>query len=134
MNQLDALLSFHQTALNLRAYRSQVLASNIANTDTPGYQARDFDFASALRLAMDKPGVRGPLAVTSPRHIAAGDGAGLPGGGRLQYRGVQQASVDRNTVDPDVERAQFADNAVRFEANLMFVNGQIKTMMAAIQG
>ena len=134
MNSLDALLSFNQEALNLRAYRSQVLASNIANSDTPGYQARDFDFSKALQQAMDNAGTAGPLAASAERHVQPAGPDAAPGGVTLQYRTVTQASVDNNTVDLDVERARFADNAVHFEANLMFVSSQIKTMLAAIQG
>ena len=132
MNQLDALLAFNTQALNVRAYRGQLLASNIANADTPGYQARDINFAQALNQAMENPQTGAALAVSSPRHVQPQGGA--PVAAPLLYRTVSQPSVDGNTVDLDVERAQFADNAVHFEANLMAVNGQIKTMMAALQG
>jgi flagellar basal-body rod protein FlgB len=136
MNQLDALFAFNQQALNLRAHRSQVLASNVANADTPGYQARDFDFAQALNQAIGKPSAGpGALTATSPNHLqGTPTGETLPGGTPLLYRKVTQASVDNNTVDMDVERAQFADNAIHYEANLMFITGQIKTMLAALQG
>jgi len=134
MNSLDQLLAFNSQALNLRAQRSTVLASNIVNADTPGYQARDFDFAQALKQAMDNPQQR-TLAVTAPRHLLPAVNANsAPDGSSLKYRTVTQPSIDNNTVDLDVERAQFADNAVHFEANLMFVSGQIKAMLAALQG
>ncbi len=128
--RLDALFRFSQDALNLRAYRQQLLASNIANADTPGYQARDIDFSAALQraTAAHKPAANGAAPVTPPRN---GDG---PLGAELLYRTAVQPSVDNNTVDLDVERAKFADNAVRYEANLMFVSSQVKSMLAAIQG
>jgi flagellar basal-body rod protein FlgB len=128
--RLDALFRFSQDALNLRAYRQQLLASNIANADTPGYQARDIDFSAELK--------RAAAAHTRPANGAAPTPPARPGNGplgaELLYRTAVQASVDNNTVDLDVERAQFADNAVRYEANLMFVSSQVKSMLAAIQG
>lgn len=130
--RLDALFRFSQDALNLRAYRQQLLASNIANADTPGYQARDIDFNAALKqaTAAHQPTANGAAAAPQPPR-RTGDG---PLGVELLYRTAVQPSVDNNTVDLDVERAQFADNAVRYEANLMFVSSQVKSMLAAIQG
>jgi flagellar basal-body rod protein FlgB len=129
--RLDALFRFSQDALNLRAYRQQLLASNIANADTPGYKARDIDFSAALKQATAAPArpSNGAAPTAPPRR----DGEG-PLGAQLLDRTAVQPSVDNNTVDLDVERAQFADNAVRYEANLMFVSSQVKSMLAAIQG
>ncbi len=130
--KLDNLLGFHQSALNLRAYRQQLLASNIANADTPNFKARDIDFASALQSALSSRPANSGLATTSPRHLrAAGDN---PAGAPVLYRNPHQPSIDGNTVDMDMERTQFADNAIHFEANLTFISGQLKTMLAAIQG
>ena len=130
-NSLDALFSFSQDALALRAYRQQVLASNIANADTPGYQARDIDFRAALeRAASARAAGSGSTSAALPARTEDA----TPFGAELLYRTAVQPSVDNNTVDIDVERAQFADNAVRYEANLMFVSTQVKAMLAAIQG
>ena len=129
--RLDALFRFSQDALNLRAYRQQLLASNIANADTPGYQARDINFSDALKQATAAP--TQPANGAAPARPARREGEG-PLGAELLYRTAVQPSVDNNTVDLDVERAQFADNAVRYEANLMFVSSQMKSMLAAIQG
>ncbi|MBX9812848.1 MAG: flagellar basal body rod protein FlgB [Burkholderiales bacterium] len=132
ISRLDELLSFHQTALNLRTHRQQILASNIANADVPQFKARDIDFSRALQSALSQGGGRAGLAVTSPRHLRpAAGGTTNPD---LLYRVPHQDSLDGNTVDMDVERAQFADNAIHVEANLVFLNGQIKGMLAAIQG
>lgn len=132
-SQLDTTLRFHQQALNLRAYRSQLLASNIANADTPNYKAKDIDFASAMQgaLSRQQPGNPG-LVLTSMRHItsAAENMAGV----RVMHRVPYQSSLDGNTVNMDVERAQFADNAIRYEASLTFISNQIKTLLSAIQG
>lgn len=124
MNKLDELLNFSHQALNLRSQRQQVLASNIANADTPGYKARDFDFKSALATAVAQP-------ATAEASGAAPAPAPQP---ELLYRSVVQPSIDGNTVDMDVERAQFAENTVHYEANITMLTHQIRMMLAAIQG
>ena len=136
IGKLDDYLRFNEAALSLRSQRQQVLASNIANADTPGYKARDIDFASALQGVMARSAPpAGVLAATAQAHIGGAASADLlPDGTALQYRGVVQGAVDGNTVDMDVERNQFADNAVRYEAGITLINQQIRAMMAAIQG
>jgi flagellar basal-body rod protein FlgB len=148
-SRLTESLDFHASALLLRAERQKVLASNIANADTPSYAARDFDFKAALAKATGgpagdavrgTPGAPGPVGVatTSAGHLAGS--APAPGGsGRvdstaLKYRATEQPSVDGNSVDLDRERANFADNAVRYEAGLRFINGSVRTMLSAIRG
>lgn len=131
VSKLDSTLFYQQQALGLRAQRQQILAGNIANADTPNYKARDFDFSSALKEAVagSKLGDL-QLATTSPRHLPGSAGSPF----QLLYRQETQSSVDGNTVDMDVERAQMAENSVHYEANLSFLTGKIKTLMAAIQG
>lgn len=132
VSKLDQTINFHRQALGLRAYRQQVLAANIANSDTPNYKARDLDFSAALdnALAGKQTGDLG-LARTSTRHIA---GAGNSGLVPLLYRSSFQPSADGNTVDMDIERAKFAENAMQYEASVQFIGGQFKTMLSAIQG
>ena len=130
--KLDEVLNFHQTALNLRAYRQQLLAGNIANADTPNFKARDIDFSGALQSALSARSGNSGLARTSPRHL--GSGNENPGGAQVLYRTPHQPSMDGNTVDMDVERTQFADNAIHYEANLTFISSQLKFLLAAIQG
>lgn len=130
--KLDEVLNFHQTALNLRAYRQQLLAGNIANADTPNFKARDIDFPGALQSALSARSGNSGLARTSPRHL--GSGNENPGGAQVLYRTPHQPSMDGNTVDMDVERTQFADNAIHYEANLTFISSQLKFLLAAIQG
>jgi flagellar basal-body rod protein FlgB len=132
-NSLDQTLQFHAEALSLRGLRQQVLASNIANADTPGYKARDIDFGKSLQDAVAGRVSAKALARTVNTHLASPQAAG-GSGSPLLYRQVLQPSIDGNTVDMDVERAQFAENAVRYEANLMFLNSQLKSLLAAIQG
>lgn len=138
IGKLDGYLQFNETVLSLRAQRQELLASNIANADTPNYKARDIDFNSALRTALAAAKPNAALKTTHPVHRPGGSGkdAGevLPNGTQVLYRGVVQGSVDGNTVDMDVERNQFADNALRYEASVMMINSQIKGLLAAIQG
>jgi flagellar basal-body rod protein FlgB len=136
IGKLDNYLRFNETALSLRAQRQELIASNIANADTPNFKARDIDFASAMQGALAKahPAAANPLAATNKGHIQpAADGKALPDGTPVLYRGVVQGAVDGNTVDMDVERNQFADNALRYEAGITMINHQIRGLMAAIQ-
>ena len=131
ISQIDDALGFQQKALSLRAYRQELLASNIANADTPNYKARDIDFKSALQGALGGRGGQVALLRTSPRHLAAAgaNGAGTP----ALYRTERQSSVDGNTVDMDVERAAFAENALQYEASLTFINQFLRNMNSAMQ-
>ena len=134
IGKIDNYLRFNETALSLRSQRQELLASNIANADTPNFKARDIDFASAMQGALSKSGGSSGLAATNNTHMQAPlDGKTLPDGTPVLYRGVVQGAVDGNTVDMDVERNQFADNAVRYEAGITMINHQIRGLLAAIQ-
>ena len=127
--RLTGALDFQAEALVLRAERQRLIAGNIANADTPGFQARDFDFASALRAATGS---------TSGTQGAAGIGRDIltPGGRSqpaLRYALPSQTHLDSNTVDMDRERGAFVDNAVKYEATLRFINGSVRTMLDAIK-
>ncbi len=134
LNRLDDMLNFHTQALRIRDQRQQVLASNIANADTPNYKARDLDFKAALQGALQGSSVAGgaELATTAPGHLAGSPGLAADTG--LLYRTPAQGSVDGNTVNMDAERAAFAENAVHYEFNLNRISQQIKSMLAVIQG
>ena len=133
IGSLDKTLQFNATALRLRADRQQLLAANIANADTPGFKAVDFDFGRALESATRSSGSVSVarLTASSPTHLG---GTVSSSSATLGFRTPSQASIDGNSVEMDAERAQFADNAVRYEAALKFLNGQIKTILSAIQG
>jgi flagellar basal-body rod protein FlgB len=135
VDKLDNILNVHAEALRLRAQRQQVIASNMANADTPNYKAVDFKFADALRAATGMGSAQLPatqLVRSAPGHLAPqGSKGGMPV--QMLYRTPIQASVDGNTVNADGERARFADNAVRYEASLRFLNQQLKTMLSAVQ-
>lgn len=134
LDKLDAALQFQQEALNLRVQRQDILAANIANADTPGYQARDIDFASELNKAITQGRDNADglsLTTTSPRHIeTAGPGESF---NDLLYRVPDQPSLDGNTVDMDRERTAFADNSLQYQTSLTVLGGQIKSMLAVLQ-
>ncbi|WP_075180980.1 flagellar basal body rod protein FlgB [Pantoea sp. 1.19] len=135
LDKLDAALRFNTEALNLRAQRQEVLAGNIANADTPGYQARDIDFASELQRVMEKGRADGSsmaLSLTSSRHIPAQ--TAQPPSLDLLWRVPDQPAVDGNTVDMDRERTAFADNSLKYQTDLTLISSQIKGMMSVLQG
>ncbi|GAA5157854.1 flagellar basal body rod protein FlgB [Viridibacterium curvum] len=131
MSRLDDSLGFHQTALGLRAQRQSMIASNIANADTPNYKARDIDFRTALSGALN--GRVGPLALstTAGGHVGGMAAATVP---QVMYRKESQSSVDGNTVDMDAERSAMAENTLYYEASITFINGLLRTMQSAISG
>lgn len=139
VSKLDDYFRFNEMALNLRSQRQQLLASNIANADTPNYKARDINFADTLKNALDNKSSSMPpleLARTAATHVAGTAepiGPGSMAGSPLLYRNPAQGSVDGNTVELDVERNAFVDNALRYEAGVTAINGQIKNMVNAIQ-
>lgn len=133
IDKLDNELRFQQDAMSLRAERQQVLANNIANADTPDFRARDFDFAAELSSSLNQERVgRGmSLATTSDRHLRASTSAGASR--ELLYRVPDQPTLDGNTVDMDRERAQFADNSVRYQASLTFLTNRLQSLKTAMQ-
>lgn len=131
-NSIDRALAFDAKALALRGHRQQVLASNIANADTPNYKAMDIDFAKALRQAQGAIGGALALARTSGGHLDAGGGSGLAGV-KPQYRTAVQPSIDGNTVDTNIEQAQFAENALQYMASLQFLNSKIQSTLRVLQ-
>ncbi len=131
-SKLDEYFSLNQNVLNLRAQRQQLLASNIANADTPNYKARDIDFNSALQAAMQRAEAAPVLHTTDSVHQQPNALEQLLGA-PIQYRGVVQGAVDGNTVDMDTERNQFAENALRYEAMLNFTSSDARTMLDAIK-
>ena len=132
LNRLTDTLSFQTEALMLRSERQRLIASNIANADTPGYVARDMDFASALREATGQAAPAGQLRASTAGHIQPPAGARAEA--NLRYSVPSQTNHDRNTVDMDRERASFADNSVKYEATLRFINSHVRTMLDAIKG
>ncbi|MCH8552845.1 MAG: flagellar basal body rod protein FlgB [Natronospirillum sp.] len=125
----DNSLGIHPLALTTRADRSEVLANNLANTDTPGFKARDFDFQAVLRGEVEQ---RRSLSVsrTNERHLAGRASAEE----RLDYRVPHQPAIDGNTVDPHYEHAQFTENALKYDASFEFLNGKFMGLRNALRG
>ena len=128
---IDKLFGVHQHALQLRAERASVLANNIANADTPGYKARDIDFQSMLAarmgaqsdtLAMDKSRTTHMNSLSQPDAING-----------LKYRTPLHPAIDDNTVDAHLEKTEFVNNSMGYQAAFQFLNGRIKSMLTALK-
>jgi flagellar basal-body rod protein FlgB len=149
---LDAYLGMHPAALRLREQRTELLARNLANADTPGFKAQDMDFRSALAAATSPSAVPGVLQATRSGHfgVQGANGHGSVNQGSvnqgaeavmsgstesfLRYRTPLAPSLDGNTVDAQLEQAAFADNAVRYQATLSFLSSKFRSLMTAITG
>lgn len=133
LDKLDNALRFQQDALSLLTQRQNLLASNIANVDTPGYLAKDIDFSSQLKRAVEhNTSTTRPLSLslTSSSHIPAA--APTLDNGQVLYRIPDQPTADGNTVDMDRERVNFADNNMKYQTSLTVLGSQIKNMMSVI--
>jgi flagellar basal-body rod protein FlgB len=130
---LDQYVSVHAAALDVRARRGELIANNLANADTPGYQARDIDFRQAMARAAGEQATGVTLSTTQPGHIGAttADAATNPD---LKYRTPLAPALDGNTVDAQIEQAAFAENAVRYQATLTFLNSKFRGLLTAILG
>ena len=114
-------------ALRVRNKKQEILASNIANAATPNYKARDVVFEVELARSLNE----GPLKTSNSQHIAVAS-KNLPG--KVQYRQSINPSVDGNTVELAVEQMEFAENAIRYQTTLDFINSKVKGLIGAIRG
>ena len=123
-------LGIHEQALRLRASRSAVLANNLANADTPGFKAKDIDFKSVLsgQLASTQGN---SMQVTNNRHIGH---HGSTNQLDTFYRTPQQPSIDGNTVEEQIENAEYMKNSLAFQASFTFLNSKFKGLISAIKG
>jgi flagellar basal-body rod protein FlgB len=112
----EGLFGIHGAALELRSQRMGVIASNIANAATPGYKARDIDFAAALKARMD------------------GSSADQAASDATRFRVPVMASLDGNTVELQAEQIAFTENAVGYAATLSFVRSRAETLSRALKG
>ena len=128
---IDAALGIHPQALSLGAKRMELLAANIANSDTPNYKARDVDFRAALEGAMKDSGTASTLRTTHSGHQS-----GAVGGAQADalYRIPNHPALDGNTVDAQMEQASFAEAAVRYQASLDFLAGRVESLRKALRG
>ncbi len=129
-DNIGDVLGQYAKTLVLRSRRAEVLANNLANADTPGFKARDIDFASALNEA-SKTTIE--LKTTAAGHISS-KSLETAGGDDLLYRIPSQLSLDGNTVETQVEQAEFSKNALHYQATLTFLNGRIKGLKGALKG
>lgn len=131
---LNTYLGVEPDALKVYSQRAEVLAANLANADTPGYQARDIDFRAALAAAGSQDSTLQPVT-TNPQDVTAGSSAdGVSTQQFLKYRVPLAPSLDGNTVDSQMEESQFAQNTVRFQATLTFLNDRFSELTTAITG
>ena len=129
---LDAYVGIHAQALQVRSQRTELLAQNLANADTPNYKAKDIDFRAALAQA-GSTNTSLNMTATNRAHLSAGEsvaGANV----QTKYRIPLAPSLDGNTVDPQLEQAAFAENVVRYQATLTFLSSKFKSLMTAITG
>lgn len=131
ISKLDKTLNFHHQSLGLRAARHELLASNIANSDTPNFKAKDIDFSGVLREKLSASLPATAINTTSPLHVANGKDNGI--GNNILYRIPLQPSIDGNTVDMDSERTRFADNSIKYDASITFINMQFRNLLTAMQ-
>ena len=134
-NSIDQYLGVHAAALDVRARRTELIANNLANADTPGYRARDIDFRQAMaRAAGDKTTSGVHLSTTQAGHIGGAASADATTSPDLKYRTPLAPALDGNTVDTQLEQAAFAENAVRYQATLTFLNNKFRGLLTAIMG
>ena len=131
-SKLDKEFDFPAQTLRLRGYRQQLLASNIANADTPNYKAVDIDFEQELKRITSQRAGSLKLETTQKNHLQAQSGNSL--GAQVQYRTDIQPNIDGNTVNLDVERAKLAENAFRYETTVRNISGQFRGLLTAIRG
>ena len=133
--RLDREVGFYEQGLKVRSQRQQVLATNIANADTPNYKAQDINFRTAMQSALSSDSKNaktqsGGLVTTQANHI----GALSQGSAQVQARQQLQNSADGNTVDMDVEQSQFAENALQYETLVQMISGKFKKLNSVLQG
>lgn len=143
----DSVLGVHAKALTIYARRAELLASNLANSDTPGYKAKDIDFKAALNASLQQTSPvktystqaasSDRLSLSHSNHIAmpAEDHVSISDTAmQTMYRVPNHPSLDGNTVDSQMEKSAFAENALRYQASLRFLDGKFKGLIAALKG
>lgn len=130
-NTMDGIFGIHTTALQARSTRTKLLASNLANADTPNYKSKDIDFASVIKKAANSGLTATRTHTTHKNHIPVSRSE-FEGG--VKYRTPTQSSLDGNTVESDIEQSLFAKNAIQYQASLNFISGKSKKLLSAIKG
>ncbi|HWV13799.1 MAG TPA: flagellar basal body rod protein FlgB [Cellvibrio sp.] len=128
----ESALGIHESALRVRGQRASILANNLANIDTPNFKARDLDFKQVLEQQKPTESHYFGTAVTNQRHIEVGDISN--GDSELLYRTPQQPSIDGNTVEDQIEHAEYMKNALAFQTSFQFLNSKFQGLKSAIRG
>jgi len=129
---LDGVFGLHEQAVKLRSKRTETIAANIANADTPGYKARDFDFQQALADARGDNASLSQMKVTQPGHMTTSDHGGVAF--EMMYSTPLQPSIDGNTVDLHREKAKFTENSMQHQASLTFLDKKLQGLVKVIRG
>ena len=127
---INSAFGVHEQAMHLQARRAQLLSQNLANSDTPGYKAKDIDFKDALK-SVSNGNLETPLKSTQTGHMQP---KGFFMGAKEMYRLPTQSSLDGNTVEPHVEMGEFTENSMRYLMTLRIMSGKINGMLSAIRG
>ena len=128
----DNALGVHPLALKTRTERASILANNLANTETPGFKARDINFSQVFEQSKT-PGLKGlDMSTTSARHTPGG--AQITNNDNLLFRTPNQPSIDGNTVEEQVEHAEYMENALAFESSFLFLKGRFSGLLSALRG
>ena len=127
MDSIKKQLTFFGSALNIRNKRNDIIASNLANAATPNYKARDINFLDEFKKVTNI----GEIKTTHSNHIPTKN---YNISGKAFYRDPVIASLDGNTVELSVEQMQFAENTMKYQTTLKFLNGKITKMISAIRG
>lgn len=132
---MEPIFGIHEHAINVRKERQNILANNMANADTPNFKARDLDWRKEMQAAqedLDRGRYKPDMNMTNSRHIEGFAEASTDD--FLKYRMPTQPALDGNTVETHIEKAQFMENAMQYQATLEFLNGKIKSLRGAIRG
>ncbi|MBE0367370.1 flagellar basal body rod protein FlgB [Pseudoalteromonas sp. MMG013] len=128
----DKALGVHPQTIAIRSQRAEILASNIANADTPGYKAKDIDFARAFKAAKSNQQSGNTMLRTNDKHLSGG--TKLNSGVELFRNPNQTDTGDGNSVDIQVERNLYVQNALEYQASLQFLTGKFKGLKKALGG
>jgi len=132
-NPIDKLFGVHAQAITLRAARSEMLAANLANSDTPNYKAKDIDFKSAFQSLQGGAAQSSvQLTKSSAQHIS--NEINGVASHAIRYRLPSHASLDGNTVDSDFEKSAFTENAIRYQASLSILGKKISGLISTLRG
>ena len=126
----DNILGMNERSLNVRVKRNELIANNLANADTPNFKARDLDFKEVLKTSSDNLSTAS-LVKTNSKHLSVSTSDFDP---LMKYRVPSQPSLDGNTVDENLEKAAFAENAVRYQATIHFLDKKFKGIVNAFRG